>query len=692
MTYTLSDHFQDPDADTLTYGADVAMGGSSIVTASDPDAAGMFTLTAVGVGDTSVTVMATDPHGASAQQTFNVHVGSKPPALTNVSNVVALVLQDGMRTETLDLMNYFDDPEDDPLTFAIADAGDDSIATVTEPDAMDEITITAVAVGSTMIEVTAEDSDNDPVSLMLDVRVSAVPNVRPVVSMEIPDQSLQLVVDEAAMTESATATIDDLGAYFNDPDSMPEALSYSDDSEMTMIDGSMLTITASAPGTTMITVTASDGNLDVSDTFDVMVTSPEAPESSSELPDQVFSHDDMAARMFTLSGYFSRATMYTVAVTGDEGVVTAVEEGGVLTLTPGDSAGRAVVEVTPSNSGGEGSSQTITVNVGSTPIPTSIKPLQAVTTQTDAGPTMIMLSDYFSGATMYAVASNNEDALMASEADGTLTLTPGDEHGTATVTVTPSNSGGAGTAQTFNVTVQARPTMAENMEFKAVKITDIGDNANVANDATTFTEEEVTAVEAATKRYMLSKYVTDPDGDDTKLKFSTATDNNAVVAVYATPTEATAGPAGNIHVGNPTSAQLKKMMVEGSDITIRGRKVGTATITITATDEDQLPKEWTVMVTVVDANAAPTVDTATTFPGDSTDSGTNDYHEFVNLDDERRFKSTDTMSKSLKIDPRHSLQRHQHRRSRSENQWRLVDVRREVDRYGCRDGDGPADR
>ena len=62
------------------------------------------------------------------------------------------------------------------------------------------------------------------------------------------------------MTESATGMID-LAPYFDDPDDMPnEALSYTDDSEMTTIEGSMLTITASVDGETMITVTASDGD------------------------------------------------------------------------------------------------------------------------------------------------------------------------------------------------------------------------------------------------------------------------------------------------------------------------------------------------------------------------------------------------------------------------------------------------
>ena len=91
--------------------------------------------------------------------------------------------------------------------------------------------------------------------------VSDAPNQAPeVVGDGIQDQSLTLVVMDGM--ESATSEPIDLSTHFMDPDGMPMPLTYSDDSDMTMIDGSMLTITAdhSDSGmTSTITVTASDG-------------------------------------------------------------------------------------------------------------------------------------------------------------------------------------------------------------------------------------------------------------------------------------------------------------------------------------------------------------------------------------------------------------------------------------------------
>ena len=314
-----------------------------------------------------------------------------------------------------------------------------------------------------------------------------------------------------------------------DPDGMPKSLMYSDDSDMTMIDGSMLTITAdhSDSGmTSTITVTASDGADSISDMFDVTVTAPEAPDWKKEIPDVTFEHDD-TSQMFTLSEFFNRATMY-MATSSAPTVVTAEvnDEQTMLTLTR-VGEGSAVVEITPSNSGGDGPTQSITVMV--------------------------------------------EAARQV-------------------------------------------PTTKTGMMFEALKINMVADDGNAANDAVTFTDEEIAAVKAATKRYMLSTYVTDPDGDDAELKFSTSTDDNAVVAVYATPT---AGPADNVHLGNPSDAQLKQMTQEGSDITIRGRKAGTATITVTATDADMETESWSFVVTVPTVNnTGPSVAADADLPAD----------------------------------------------------------------------------
>ena len=138
-----------------------------------------------------------------------------------------------------------------------------------------------------------------------------------------------------------------------------------------------MTITAVAVGSAEITVTASDGTASVPAGFTVIVTAPGAPMWEKEIPDVTFAHGD-AARTFTLEDYFNGATMYD-ATSDDEAVVMAAVDDAqtTLTLTP-VGAGSAVVEITPSNSGGDGTTQSITVTVAGSPTKPTLKPGQMI--------------------------------------------------------------------------------------------------------------------------------------------------------------------------------------------------------------------------------------------------------------------------------------------------------------------------
>ena len=309
-------------------------------------------------------------------------------------------------------------------------SSDNKIATVGIDGS--EITITAVDEGTATITVTASDGALSTPGTIT-VRVSMVPNVGPVVSEEIADMTLKLVVDEVARTESVTSESIDLSGHFSDSDNKPQPLSYSADSDMATIDGSMLTITAADgdAGDTTITVTASDGQLSVTDTFIVTVDKPRTPESQADLPDDVpFSHDadETDAKTYTLSEYFNHASSYDVT-TAPAGVVDAVEADGVLTLTP-VKAGVAVVTVTPRNSGGVGTAQTMTVTFEAIAAPTTIKPLlpQTLVSSTADGKAVtktFTLSEYIKNGETYTVGNSNPNVVGASEAEGVLTLGAG---------------------------------------------------------------------------------------------------------------------------------------------------------------------------------------------------------------------------------------------------------------------------
>lgn len=257
MDYNLSMHFQDPDADVLTYGAESADPMVASISGLDANT-GMFTLTAVGKGNTSVTVMAMDPDGASAQQTFNVGVGSKAPMATTASTDVDLMLKAGMDvSRTFDLNDYFEDDLGETLTYALVSNTGEMYATAVLDVSM--LTITAVAAGDATVTVSAADSDNDPVELAFMVMVHAEPDA-PNNAPTLTDMAAPMV--DLVLEDSPSSTLD-VSMYFMDADG--DTLTYTAMSSDTgvateSVSGSMVTITAAADGSATVTVTASDGN------------------------------------------------------------------------------------------------------------------------------------------------------------------------------------------------------------------------------------------------------------------------------------------------------------------------------------------------------------------------------------------------------------------------------------------------
>lgn len=271
--YDLSKNFQDPDADTLVYGATSEHPTIASIDGLDVNT-GMFTLTAVGKGNTSVTVMATDPDGESAQQTFNVGVGSKPPMATTASKDVILRLgMEGQTSRTLNLNDYFTDDLGETLDYELVSNTGEMYATAALDDSMTMLTITAAMPGSATVTVSAEDSDNDPVNLEFAVTVHAAPATpnNPPMRNDMAAPTVSLVLEDNPESDEFDAS-----DYFTDADG--DDLMYDTESDMEAVatvsdpgDGSMFTITAVGAGSATITVTASDGNDDGDATLEIMV-------------------------------------------------------------------------------------------------------------------------------------------------------------------------------------------------------------------------------------------------------------------------------------------------------------------------------------------------------------------------------------------------------------------------------------
>ena len=74
-TVNLNRAFNEPEGEALTFTATLSK--PAIATANVDRATGILTVTAVAVGETEVTVIAKDPGGLKAQQTFDVTVTEK---------------------------------------------------------------------------------------------------------------------------------------------------------------------------------------------------------------------------------------------------------------------------------------------------------------------------------------------------------------------------------------------------------------------------------------------------------------------------------------------------------------------------------------------------------------------------------------------------------------------------------------
>ena len=365
---TLNAYFEDPEGDPLTFDT-VSSSDETVATATEPDADSMITITAVGAGAATITVSAADSDNEPVELPFYVvvsdpaAVGNQPPQVL-AGNVGDKDLHIGA-TEDLDLSTYFMDPDTgDTLTYATV-SSKPAVATA-EPGTGNMITITAVAVGETTITITATDNHGASTPASFKVTVSE-PNKAPV-SSGIPTQRLERDFDE---TEDL-----DLSDYFSDPDGSDDDLTYTAESskpEVVKVSdpdaNSMITITAVDDGEAMIKVTATDADGGVgTDTFTVTVSNPAVPTLKEAFRPVTFEHDG-GPQTITLADHFNRATMYS-ATSDDPTVVEAAvnAEQTMLTLTRAEDAeGSTVVEITPSNSGGKGTTQIINVTVKSAP-------------------------------------------------------------------------------------------------------------------------------------------------------------------------------------------------------------------------------------------------------------------------------------------------------------------------------------
>ena len=256
LSVDVSEVFADVDGEVTMITASVPEDAVIEVGESDLED-NMLMITALAVGEATVTLEATDNNGGVISDTFMVTVNNVDPVVAN-----AIMDQTLTRIEdlTLDISMTFSDPDtDSPLTFTVM-AADDMIADPMVDGTM--LTIEGLYVGSTTITVTATDVDGGMFSHDIMVEVE---NVKPTVAMSIDDMSFDRIAPLGI----------DLSGTFADADGMISSLTAMVGDDMVveaMIEDSMLTLTALAVGSATITLTAVDDNGgEIMTDFDVTV-------------------------------------------------------------------------------------------------------------------------------------------------------------------------------------------------------------------------------------------------------------------------------------------------------------------------------------------------------------------------------------------------------------------------------------
>ena len=172
----LSDHFSDPDEDTLTYSASSSDPAKVTVSVSGST----LTMTGESQGSARVTVTANDGNGGTRTCSFSVTVPNRAPEA--VGTIPAQTVNKGS-SKQVTVSGYFSDPDMDALEYS-ASSSASSKATASVSGAT--LTITGVAEGTATVTVTAEDDHGGDVDQEFDVTVTVPTPSTPSISSISP--------------------------------------------------------------------------------------------------------------------------------------------------------------------------------------------------------------------------------------------------------------------------------------------------------------------------------------------------------------------------------------------------------------------------------------------------------------------------------------------------------------------------
>ena len=524
--------FDDPNGEMLSHR--VVSSDPAIATAVATGST--VTVTAVSPGVALVTMIATDPTGLKAQQSFRVVVPNRPPTTVGTIDDRELMVGD---SATLDVSGYFSEPDGQDLAYSAAVSDSSRLSAAVEGAA---VTIVAVAKGDVTVTVTATDPGGLSATQSF---VVTVPNRPPVAVDSIAARIIQ--VDQADTV--------DVSPSFTDPDgdSLTYAVAVSDSAVVSAaVSGSVVVVTGLAKGEVEVTVTATDDEgLSAEQRFAVTVPN-RPPMVADTIPARTLFKDEADTLMLARHFADPDGDALAYAAEASNSGVVALElsaAAGTLTITA-VGQGETEVTVTATDPEGLAAVQSFPVTVPNrAPVVGDEIPPQTLNKRETAS---LDLSPHFGDpdgdALAYVAETTDGDVVTAEVTGATLVMKAGTD-GDATLTVTATDPGGLSASQSFPVTVVNRPP------------------------AVTTPIPEQTIALGTPGTVDLSLHFADPDGD---------------ALVYTAV----------------SSDRVVRVSVRESTLTLRARAKGSAEVTVTATDPDDLTAEQTF--TVVVANQAPT--------------------------------------------------------------------------------------
>ena len=441
LSVDVSGVFADVDGDIVTITASVPDG--AVIEVSEIDVAdGMLMVTALAVGDATVSLDATDNNGAMISDSFMVTVNNVDPVVAN-----ALMDQTTTRLEDLsiDVSETFSDPDtDSPLTLTVM-SEDATIVGAMLDGSM--LMVEGLAVGMTTITVTATDADGGMISNNFMVTID---NVEPVVAFAILDQTVTRIEDLTL----------DISETFNDPDmdTLTITVAVADEALAgAMVDETSLVLEGLDVGTTTITLTATDvhgGMVSQDFMLEVLNTAPTVAMSIQDM-----SFDRRAPLGVSLTGTFADADgmIDTLSVmVSDDSLVAAEIDGMNLTLTA-LAVGTSTVTLTAvDDNGAEVMTSFMATVVNIEPVVANAVADQTTTRIEDL---TLDISDTFNdpdqdNGMLTITASVADGSTVAASLEGLMLSISGLSVGTTNVTLTAVDADGGMVSDTFMTTIE----------------------------------------------------------------------------------------------------------------------------------------------------------------------------------------------------------------------------------------------